>query len=100
MFSPSFGFSLSDLPTGFIPPTPIVLGAANRGKQGLVKSFKSPTTLSLPSELAARATFFAQLHKKTSVEDWLWSIIQERIDFEEAAFAGLESFSRERQRIK
>jgi len=50
----------------------------------------SPTTLSLPSELAARATFFAQLHKKTSVEDWLWSIIQERIDFEKAAFAGLK----------
>ena len=50
----------------------------------------SPTTLSLPSELAARAVFFARLHKKTSVEDWLWSIIQERIDFEEAAFAGLK----------
>jgi hypothetical protein len=50
----------------------------------------SPTTLSLPSELAARAAFFAQLHKKSSVEDWLWSIIQERIDFEEAAFAGLK----------
>jgi hypothetical protein len=50
----------------------------------------SPTTLSLPAEMAARAAFFAQLHKKSSVEDWLKSIIQERIDFEEAAFAGLK----------
>jgi len=49
-----------------------------------------PTTMSLPPEIAARAAFFAQLHKKSSVEDWLRSIIQERIDFEEAAFAGLK----------
>lgn len=49
-----------------------------------------PTSMSLPPEVAARAAFFAQLHKKSSVEDWLRSIIQERIDFEEAAFAGLK----------
>jgi len=49
-----------------------------------------PTTMSLPPELATRAAFFAQLHKVSSVEDWLRSIIEERIDFEEAAFAGLK----------
>ena len=49
-----------------------------------------PTIMSLPPEVAAQAAFFAQLHKKSSVEDWLRSIIQERIDFEEAAFAGLK----------
>jgi hypothetical protein len=48
------------------------------------------TTVSLPPELAARAAFLAQLHRVPSVEDWLRVIIQERIDFEEAAFAGLK----------
>lgn len=45
-------------------------------------------SFSLPAELAARATFLAQLHRKTSVEEWLTNIIVERIAFEEAAFAG------------
>ena len=49
-----------------------------------------PTAMPLPPELATRAAFFAQLHKVPSVEEWLRSIIQERIDFEEAAFAGLK----------
>ncbi len=49
-----------------------------------------PTMVSLPPEMATRAAFFAQLHKKSNVEDWLRTIIQERIDFEEAAFAGLK----------
>jgi hypothetical protein len=47
-------------------------------------------TISLPPELASRAAFLAQLHKTSSVEDWLRCIIQERIDFEEAAFTGLK----------
>lgn len=49
-----------------------------------------PVSLSFPSELAARAVFFARLHREASVEDWLRRIIQERIDLEEAAFAGLK----------
>ena len=49
-----------------------------------------PTTMSLPPGLATRAAFFAQLHKMSSVEDWLRSIIQERIDFEETAYAELK----------
>ena len=44
----------------------------------------------LPSELSARAAFFARLHREANVESWLRRIIQERIDLEEAAFAGLK----------
>jgi len=44
----------------------------------------------LSSELSARATFFARLHRESSVEDWLARIIRERIDLEEAAFAELK----------
>lgn len=49
-----------------------------------------PTSVPLPSELAARAVFFARLHREANVEDWLKRVIQERIDLEEAAFAGLK----------
>jgi hypothetical protein len=48
------------------------------------------TSVLLPSELAARAAFFAHLHREASIEDWLRRVIQERIDLEEAAFAGLK----------
>jgi hypothetical protein len=41
----------------------------------------------LPSELAARAVFFARLHRESSVEDWIKKIVAERVDIEEAAFA-------------
>lgn len=44
----------------------------------------------LSAELAARAAFFARLHRGMSMEDWVTGIIQERIDFEEAAFAELK----------
>ncbi|MFH1905858.1 MAG: hypothetical protein ABIL11_00490 [Chloroflexota bacterium] len=43
---------------------------------------------SIPPDLAARAAFLARLHRKTSVEEWLTRIIQERIELEEAAFTG------------
>jgi hypothetical protein len=49
-----------------------------------------PASVPLSSELAARAAFFACLHRERSVGDWLRRIIQERIDLEEAAFAGLK----------
>src|SRR3989304_493628 len=45
------------------------------------------TSLSLSAELAARAAFFARLHRETSVDEWLRRIIRERIDVEEAAFS-------------
>jgi hypothetical protein len=49
-----------------------------------------PTSLALPAELAARATFLAQLHRTASVEDWLRRVIQERVELEEAAFVGIK----------
>jgi hypothetical protein len=59
-------------------------------EEPILVSRNIPTAVSLPPELATRAAFFAQLHKVTSVEEWVRSIVQERIDFEEAAFAGLK----------
>ncbi|HEY0406502.1 MAG TPA: hypothetical protein VGC89_12295 [Pyrinomonadaceae bacterium] len=43
--------------------------------------------VSLSSELASRAAFFARLHREANVEEWLRRIIEERIDIEEAVFA-------------
>ena len=45
-------------------------------------------SLSIPADLAARAAFLARLHRKTSAEEWLRHIIQERVELEEAAFVG------------
>lgn len=45
------------------------------------------TSVSLPSALAAKAAFFARLHREAKLENWLNRIIQERLDIEEAAFA-------------
>ena len=52
-------------------------------------SVSKPRTIivSLPSEIAARAAFFAHLHGTSSTEAWLRNVIQQRINFEEAAFA-------------
>lgn len=44
----------------------------------------------LPSELAARAAFFARLHHETGLEEWVLRIVNERVDLEEAAFAQLK----------
>ena len=49
-----------------------------------------PATLTIPVELAVRARFFAKLHKKSSMEEWLQAIVQERITFEESAYATLK----------
>ncbi len=49
-----------------------------------------PTTMNIPFALAVRAQFFAGLHKKQSMEAWLQTIIQERIDFEETAYTTLK----------
>ena len=46
------------------------------------------TALSLPAILASRAAFFARLHREASLEDWVKRIIRERLEIEEAAFAG------------
>jgi len=46
--------------------------------------------VSLPSSLAARAAFFAGLHREARLNDWLKRVIEERVDLEEAAFAGFK----------
>ncbi|HLC29606.1 MAG TPA: hypothetical protein VJM51_02350 [Dehalococcoidia bacterium] len=45
-------------------------------------------SLSIPAELAARAAFLARLHREASVEKWLTNVIRERVELEEAAYAG------------
>ena len=45
-----------------------------------------PASLSIPGELAARATFLAQVHREERVEEWLTRIIRERVELEETAF--------------
>ncbi len=49
-----------------------------------------PAYVSLPKTLAARASFFARLHREKKMENWLFRIIQERLEIEEAAFAWLK----------
>ncbi len=46
--------------------------------------------INLPAELAAKAAFLARLHHKANAQEWLQSVIEERVDFEESAFAGLK----------
>ncbi len=53
-------------------------------------SRKQKTSLSLPVELATRAAFLARLHQAPTAEDWIRKVIEERIQFEEAAFLGLK----------
>jgi hypothetical protein len=47
-----------------------------------------PTSVSIPADLAARAAFLAQVHRRASVEEWLTHIIRERVELEEAAYVG------------
>ncbi len=54
-----------------------------------VRKSKS-TSVMLPSALAARAAFFAKLHREATLENWLNRVIQERLDIEEAAFTGFK----------
>ena len=50
----------------------------------------SSTSVELPSDLAARAAFFARIHRMPGLEDWLKRVVQERLEMEEAAFAELK----------
>ena len=51
---------------------------------------KKQMPLAIPDSLAARAAFIANLHRQSDVEKWLTSIILERIEYEESAFAGIK----------
>ena len=46
--------------------------------------------LSIPADLADRATFLARLHRERHVEKWLARIIRERVEIEEDAFAEIK----------
>ncbi|MGH7493882.1 MAG: hypothetical protein ACREOO_16005 [bacterium] len=48
------------------------------------------TSVPVSPVLAARAAFFARLHREASTEKWIMRILEERLRFEEAAFAGLK----------
>jgi hypothetical protein len=54
-----------------------------------VRKLKQPS-LSLPAALAARAAFFARLHREANLADRRSRIIREKLDIEEAAFAGFK----------
>jgi len=43
-------------------------------------------SLSIPGELAARASFLAKLHR-AGVDSWVENIVRERVELEEFAFA-------------
>ncbi len=59
------------------------------GKPVRVRRTK-PASVSIPAELAARAAFLAQVHRKKSLEESLTYVIEERIELEEAAFIGVK----------
>lgn len=47
-------------------------------------------SISLTAETAARAAFFARMHRQASAEAWLRQVIEERLNMEEAALAGVK----------
>ena len=51
----------------------------------VVKRAKS-ASLSIPTELAARAAFLAKLHRESRVDKWVERIVRERVEIEESAF--------------
>jgi hypothetical protein len=44
------------------------------------------TSLSIPGELAARASFLARPHRETGIDKWVERVIRERVELEERAF--------------
>ena len=46
-----------------------------------------PTSVSISAE---RAAFLARLHRKSSLEEWLTGIIEERVALEETVYSGVK----------
>ena len=44
------------------------------------------TSVSIPTDLAARAAFLAKLHRERRVDAWVERIVRERVEIEESAF--------------
>jgi hypothetical protein len=45
------------------------------------------SSLTIPSDLAARASFLARLHGSPGLDEWIAHILRERIELEEGAFS-------------
>jgi hypothetical protein len=45
-----------------------------------------PASLSIPGELAARASFLARLHREAGIDKWVERVVRERVELEELAF--------------
>ncbi|MBN1509202.1 MAG: hypothetical protein JW955_20320 [Sedimentisphaerales bacterium] len=62
--------------------------ADSRSAWGKAVRVKKPkmSSLSIPSDLAARAAFLARLHRSSGLNEWVTHILRERIQLEEAAF--------------
>jgi hypothetical protein len=45
-----------------------------------------PASLSIPGELAARASFLAKLHREAGIDKWIERVVRERVELEEFAF--------------
>jgi hypothetical protein len=70
----------------------IVIAQANEDdawEEPVYVTAAASTAVSLPPQLAVRAAFFAKLHNMTPGA-WLQQVVEERLDFEEAAFASLK----------
>lgn len=49
-----------------------------------------PLHLSLPGNLAARVSFLAKLHKARNPSQWVQSVVEDRLRFEESALGSLK----------
>ncbi len=45
------------------------------------------SSLTIPSDLAARASFLARLHGSSGLDEWVARILGERVELEEGAFS-------------
>jgi len=71
----------------------IVIAQANDDfawEEAITVKRETPSTITLSPQIASRAAFLAELHKMPSLEAWVKRIIEERIVFEETAFADLK----------
>ncbi len=56
-------------------------------------------SLSIPAQLAARASFLAKLHREKGLEEWLTRVIRERIELEEIAFSEVKRELKANQKL-
>jgi hypothetical protein len=45
------------------------------------------SSLTIPSDLAARASFLARLHGSSGLDEWVTRVLRERVELEEGAFS-------------